>query len=290
VDDADAILQLHLLRDLANLGEPSTTVDEVEADLDITSIRAAVLPDEDGRLLAHGWLDFQPGWSKTWGDITVRPGADPVVAVLMLDWLLETSRLMGPGLPAHVFADSNDREKIAAYEARGGQVIRRFCRMRIELDAGIAPPVEAPGVTIRGVQKTDADLRLVHRIVDTAFADHFGHEAESYEAWRGYTIDGARSDLGLWWIAAVDGEPAAAIYGFEEAEGGHIDSLGTIREHRGRGLGRALMVTAFAEFVRRGRPRVTLGVDATNPTGARELYESLGMTVSAEGLRYELHP
>jgi ribosomal protein S18 acetylase RimI-like enzyme len=289
-DDADAILALHLLRDLANLGEPSTTVDEVEADLGVTTVQAAVLSDQDGQLLGHGWLDHQDGWSKTWGDITVRPGADPIVAVVMLDWVLATAREIDPGLPVHLFADSHDFEKIAAYQARNGQVVRRFCRMRIELEHPLPAASLAPGVAIRGVESTEDDLRTAYRIADTSFADHFGHESDSYEAWREITVDGALSDLSLWWIATVDGEPASVLYAGAAPGGGHIDTLGTLREFRGRGLGRALMLTAFTEFLRRDRPRVTLGVDATSPTGARELYESLGMTVSAEGLRYELHP
>jgi ribosomal protein S18 acetylase RimI-like enzyme len=153
----------------------------------------------------------------------------------------------------------------------------------------MVPPL-AVGVAIRSVERADEDLRTVHRIVDTAFLDHFAHEATSYESWLALTADGSRSDLSLWWLASVDGQPAAVLYGCKDADGGHIDTLGTLREFRGRGIGRALMLTAFAEFARRELLRVTLGVDATNPTGARELYESLGMTVSAEGLRYEIYP
>jgi ribosomal protein S18 acetylase RimI-like enzyme len=61
-----------------------------------------------------------------------------------------------------------------------------------------------------------------------------------------------------------------------------------LREFRGRGLGRALLHTAFAEFRRRGLPKAGLSVDATNPTGALGLYESVGMTVEHEDVRYSL--
>ena len=36
-----------------------------------------------------------------------------------------------------------------------------------------------------------------------------------------------------------------------------------------------------------GMPRVTLGVDAENPTGATQLYESVGMHVEQENVVYE---
>jgi ribosomal protein S18 acetylase RimI-like enzyme len=71
------------------------------------------------------------------------------------------------------------------------------------------------------------------------------------------------------------------------ATGGCVDTLGTLREFRGRGLGRALMLTSFAEFHRRGVRKVILGVDVDNSTGAVELYQSLGMKPVIEGLRYE---
>jgi ribosomal protein S18 acetylase RimI-like enzyme len=61
-----------------------------------------------------------------------------------------------------------------------------------------------------------------------------------------------------------------------------------LREHRGSGLGRALVLTAFAGLHARGARRVMLGVDADNSTGAMELYRSLGMRTMIESLLYEL--
>jgi ribosomal protein S18 acetylase RimI-like enzyme len=83
---------------------------------------------------------------------------------------------------------------------------------------------------------------------------------------------------------------AAGLYGSELPAAGYVDSLGTLRAYRGRGLGRALLLTSFAEFYRRGHRKVTLGVDAESPTGALGLYESAGMTAEQEGWRYELAP
>jgi ribosomal protein S18 acetylase RimI-like enzyme len=46
--------------------------------------------------------------------------------------------------------------------------------------------------------------------------------------------------------------------------------------------------TAFAEFHRRGYRRAGLSVDATNPTGAVALYESVGMKSLYEAILYEV--
>ena len=54
--------------------------------------------------------------------------------------------------------------------------------------------------------------------------------------------------------------------------------LGVRRPWRGRGIGRALLLTAFvAVHIRGGGTRSSWGVDAANPSGATRLYEDVGM-------------
>jgi ribosomal protein S18 acetylase RimI-like enzyme len=56
---------------------------------------------------------------------------------------------------------------------------------------------------------------------------------------------------------------------------------------RKRGLGLALLHHAFGVFYSRGQPRIALGVDAQNPTGATRLYERAGMHVTWEAVCFE---
>jgi ribosomal protein S18 acetylase RimI-like enzyme len=60
-----------------------------------------------------------------------------------------------------------------------------------------------------------------------------------------------------------------------------------LRPWRRRGLGRALLLQAFAAFRERGLARAALGVDAESLTGANRLYESAGMHVAARFDIYE---
>jgi mycothiol synthase len=53
--------------------------------------------------------------------------------------------------------------------------------------------------------------------------------------------------------------------------------LAVAREHRGLGLGRALLQQAFALF--HGRGKSSAGLSTDSRTGALELYEHLGMRV-----------
>jgi ribosomal protein S18 acetylase RimI-like enzyme len=69
--------------------------------------------------------------------------------------------------------------------------------------------------------------------------------------------------------------------------GGWVDALGVRRAYRGRGLAKALLYRTFGEFHARGVNRISLGVDAQNPTGATKLYESVGMRPELELVTFE---
>jgi mycothiol synthase len=88
---------------------------------------------------------------------------------------------------------------------------------------------------------------------------------------------------------ALDGDAigGAAVCGWKEwGDWGWVGTLGVLPSHRGRGLGEALLLTAFAEFWRRGERRVALGVAADNPSATR-LYERAGMRVLYTIVLYE---
>lgn len=68
---------------------------------------------------------------------------------------------------------------------------------------------------------------------------------------------------------------------------GWVANVGVRGPWRGRGIGEALLRTAFSEFWRAGERRVALGVDADNPTGATRLYERVGMRVLWQATVFE---
>lgn len=98
---------------------------------------------------------------------------------------------------------------------------------------------------------------------------------------RAARIDRADFDASLVFLAwdggAVAGMIRCRLRGKGEAESGWVDHLSVRRLWRGRGLGTALLLHAFATFYRRGASAVTLGVDAESLTGATRLYERAGM-------------
>lgn len=60
---------------------------------------------------------------------------------------------------------------------------------------------------------------------------------------------------------------------------GAVQNVGVVPEHRGLGLGRALMLKSLAGFQQSGMGRVYLEVTADNGSAVR-LYESLGFTLT----------
>jgi len=78
-----------------------------------------------------------------------------------------------------------------------------------------------------------------------------------------------------WLIGGHDG-CVGTVQGVMDDEGyGAIQNLGVLPEHRGRGLGRALLLKALAGFRAMGARRTSLEVTATNEAAIR-MYRDLG--------------
>jgi ribosomal protein S18 acetylase RimI-like enzyme len=70
-----------------------------------------------------------------------------------------------------------------------------------------------------------------------------------------------------------------------ETRGGHFVGVGVLPEHRGRGLGRALMAAGTNYCVERGLSPVTLNTEPFRKA-ALSLYHEFGFEIVARGYRY----
>jgi GNAT superfamily N-acetyltransferase len=145
-----------------------------------------------------------------------------------------------------------------------------------------------PPVALRAEPVQESELRAFHAALDEAFQDHWEHHSTPFEEWWARHGKNPNLDLSLWFLIR-DGDEIAAVTRNEGNRngGGYIGALGVRRPWRGRGYAKALLLHSFREFFERGMPRVTLGVDAQNPTGATHLYERVGMHVEMENVVYE---
>ena len=94
-------------------------------------------------------------------------------------------------------------------------------------------------------------------------------------------------DPTLWLPAWTGDRLVGASLNMDEDGEAWVQTLGVLREARGRGLGRALLLESFRMFHRRGRRHVLLGVDSENLTGATRLYENAGMSIDRQWDHWE---
>ena len=281
LDDAPAILDLGRAVDVEEYGEPDWDLSDVVDDLTRPRIDLArdswLVHAPDGSLAAYGrtW-DKQPN-TLLFADALVRPDGPDLYA-----WLVarisaragEHAEVSGE-TTAHVFNSEPNRRRAAALTAAGYGICRVFRRMVAPLADEPPTPAPGPGVVIR--RATPADHPVVYELNRESFREHFGYYDESYDAWRQAQVASDSYREEYWWLAEVDGEPAAFLIGQRHDDSGWVKTVGTLESARGRGAGTALLLTAFRAFRADGLAKVGLGVDSDNTTGAMALYERVGM-------------
>jgi mycothiol synthase len=187
-----------------------------------------------------------------------------------------------PG-PRHLqtFANELERGDIALLLAEGFAPIRFGFEMRRHL-ARELPEVALPD----GLELRPVTLDVVPAILEAdneAFRDHWGHR-ETTERERMARLDDPDCDIGLWRVAwdgdEVVGSALNAIYRLDNerlgVSRGWLDHVSVRRPWRGLGVAKALCAASLRALRERGIAEAWLGVDASNPTGALQLYEGLG--------------
>lgn len=302
VDDVEALTALERAVDLACTGTSASNPEEMADWLGEPSVQwgagAAVVErasDVVASLVTVDEVASGRGWSF---DTYTRPG-DPdgraiVFALTRAGLELGQRRWAGPaqagevdpaGLEATAACYEQETDLRAAFAALGFAEARRFWWMSIRHDRP-APPLDLPaGYSLRPVDVTDpAELHRMHDVGNTCFLDHYGFSPQPFEEW--WEVRSSETeDPTQWKFVERDGQVAAYVRGSNRfaSEGlGHVDSLGVLREHRGRGIAGALLRAHFADDIERGRSGTRLHVDSTSPTGATHVYERAGMRVEQE--------
>jgi len=192
----------------------------------------------------------------------------------------------GARVVARTHIPEDDGHRIAAFERAGFAAVRASFDMRVLLDKPPVQPVLPAGVEVRAF-RYDQNLEELIVATNEAFRDHWGTVQQPMEQligeWR-HWIEvemNEQFDPSLWPLAVVDGK----IVGFMSAgrvapkndTEAQLFELGVLREWRGRGIGRALLLTVFGLLHERGFASARGHVDSENLTGALRLYESVGM-------------
>lgn len=240
--------------------------------------------DGDGRVLGCAMV-FPDGDSD---HVDLDVVVDPARGGHLLEGLLTTALELATAAAAakghaRVRADQgcyrDDAQLRSALEQLGFARATSYHRMRRELDGPVEVRVPAGVVVERVDDESEATLRRAHHLHTSTFAGHFGFEERPFGEW--LAAHRARSGTGPLWFATLNGADAGFLHEtsqfVEDEDAGYVLRLGVERSVRGRGVARALLLSAFAAMRERGRTAVLLHVDRANATGATALYESVGM-------------
>jgi len=293
LDDATAILDIVTACDIAVIGRPDYTAEDVAADL-----RRPGLELEHDTLLVRGergaassvvaWAYcHDDGHGEPEADLYVHPEARGAGALgpWVIAWIEHrAAEILARGTEPdpHVSIGnwSSDTVRAGWLKRAGWRPVRTFYRMVVDLVPDTAVPELPAGVVVKAAGADEELRRAVHACVSEAFRDHWEATERTYEAFWDRARAAAGYDPSMVWLVEVEGEPAAAQIGTAQmaAEStGWINYVAVRRDYRGLGLAKLLLRVGFAEFARRGWTHAQLAVDTENPTGALRLYESVGM-------------
>lgn len=180
-----------------------------------------------------------------------------------------------------------------AYQALGFTPVTYGATMvRPNLDD--VPDATLPvGLEIRPVE--ESHLRAIWEADKEAFRDHWGYAEPSEEDYLRF-LEFPHRDESLWKVAwdgdGVAGQVRSFINADENAEFGQqrgwTEDISTRRDWRKQGVARALICASLRELKQRGMTDAALGVHTENPTGAFQLYESLGYAVTDRYTTFQL--
>jgi mycothiol synthase len=292
-EEASAVADLLNAHSRALNGEPSASTAEIESWLTnpVFDVERdlCVAVGTAGELLGYADLGEQgEDGTRLWIDLRVPP-ANAAVSPVLLDAMESRARAKAvPGALLRTVVDQDDHAYRELLEARGYGVVRSSFRMSIDFGGAPAESALPAGIEIRLAH--EGEERALHAVFRDAFRDGWDFTPQPFAEfvhwnWTGEAAEGPR-------LVATDGEePAGIALCRPSAHGddtrGWVEVLGVRRPWRGRGIATALLLSAFADFHRRGLRGAALAVDTGNVTGAVRLYEHVGMRAARRSDTYE---
>lgn len=263
---------------------------------------ARVVEDSQGKVI--GYIDvydlIEPHVIKyVWG--ILHPDAwNGKLYREMLRWAEECARkrlsLAPRGTRVVINHGSSIKEnhRNTALRSYGYKLVRTYYRMMIDFDQAPQKPTVPQGLRIVPID-LEHELKDALIAMEDGFRDHYGSVERPIEdllpQWEHYLENNKDFDPSLWFLAK-DGDQIAGICRngdkmTEDPNMAWVNQLCVRKPWRRKGLGMALLLTAFNEFYSRGKKRAGLGVDATSLTNATRLYEKAGMHVTEQYNTYE---
>jgi mycothiol synthase len=215
----------------------------------------------------------------------------------LLAWLEERAVQLARQNPTerpHYFEVGAMESKSGAktlFEDAGYEPVRYFSLM-VRPNLNEIPSFQLPaGIEIRPVQPDHYEK--IYEANIEAFRDHWGSCPEDeppLQAW----LDDPNFDPSLWCVAWEGDEVVGMVLNYIDAaenlafqrKRGYTENIAVRRPWRRRGIARALIATSLRILKERGMQEAALGVDTQNPSGALQLYQSLGYRIVKQFITY----
>jgi ribosomal protein S18 acetylase RimI-like enzyme len=218
-------------------------------------------------------------------DPAVGPGGAPPALRELVNWGVQLSRAAGAAA-AQVWVGPGQG---AVLQGLGLEMVRPWWRMDRTLDGDLPAAVPIDGYELldgSGVPK--GSWARAH---NRSFADHWRFSPRSEEE----LMTGKLPELCLMAVTANSGEPAAVtlcqletyLEDSRPQPVGLVSSVGTVPEHRRRGLATWLLAEGLLRLRSVGARHCSLYVDGLNETRAFDAYRKLGFELAFESEVWE---
>jgi mycothiol synthase len=189
------------------------------------------------------------------------------------------------------WVDETQPGAIALLESEGYERVRYGFMMVRPLSVPIPDATLPDGLEVRPV--VEADHRRIWDADTEAFRDHWDPAERTEEDFVGW-FSTPGIDTSMWRVAWDGNEVAGSVMNFVFAEEndrlgvrrGWLEHISVRRPWRRRGLAGALIADSLKTLRDLGLDEAALGVDAENPSGALDLYESFGFRRHQTGISF----
>ncbi|MGH2884453.1 MAG: GNAT family N-acetyltransferase [Solirubrobacteraceae bacterium] len=275
--DAPAVLAVLETRDRADLGEVEQSLDDLVGEWQLSDIDlergVQVVEAGEGGIVAYAAVRRHGAF------VVVAPEHEGRgIGSRLLTWAEERERALGRAV---------HRQWVAGANASAGRLLSRagyhrarsYFRLVRPLDDAPAPPAVPAGYALRSVDVM-RDATAMHAVDAASFAPAPDYEPESLAEFTEEHLKAHDFDARLSGVASHQGRIAGFLLaGPRPEEGvGYVHILAVAPEHQNRGVGTALLLSAFAAFAEAGLREARLGVASYNERGLR-VYERAGLTM-----------
>jgi mycothiol synthase len=233
---------------------------------------AAVI-DADGEISAAALINVD--LTKNEAEIDMYGWPSQSRSAELFDYAVAWLARVHPSVNLRAYCNRLDAELTELFESRGFTLARLYWQMLRPLNTETYPELPS-GVSIRRLDWA-SELRLWNQLLYDSFAEHYGFVKRSFEEWEELLLrqneDIERDGV---FVLEAEGVPAGILVmgtGRFQVNGGHVNQIGVLPEHRGRGFGDLLLRFAIGHSAVQGRDSIALAVDTGNHTGALKLYE-----------------